>query len=205
VFDFFNIGLVLVIALIKVSFKTEFFSLGFIFIVGQIFLVLFYMLAIRMLHRSLTEKDEYSLLGKCKSFFYKIIDHQRTHSFWQLLRLHILSMVITSCMFYFSLIVMEAFGVVIPLSLFILGWGLSIIGSLIPLQGFFGFGSMEAGWFVPLTSAGLSQAFTLAISVNYHIVSLLFSFILFGIGAIYLFVRRHFHSNQNKPQHILPQ
>ena len=200
VFDFANVCVFLIAGLL-VFLKFNLIYLVFFVILSQLLIVSTYLILIRRISGFVAvDQTQLSVFGKVKNFFGEILAHQSTHSFYSLLRLHLLSCAIVLIMFFYSYILMSALGLHIAFQFFVIGWGFSLIGSFLPIQGFFGFGSMEAGWFFPLVLAGLSQPFSIALSINYHLISLMFSFGLFAFAGLVVLKQKRLRSHlDNKP------
>ena len=95
-----------------------------------------------------------------------------------------LSLALSLAMFADSALIVRALGVMAPLSLVLLGNSLSLLSGLLPIEAPLGVGTIEAGWALPLVSAGVSASASLAIAVDYHAVTLAYCAML-GLPALF--------------------
>jgi len=125
------------------------------------------------------EKNRHPTVVRAASFVSRSSESLSLHDVKRLFKLHGWSVAIAFAMIIYGVVAMKGFGVTLPLSALIIGAIISIAFSALPIDGFFSLGITQAGWAGALAYFGVSGPLALALSVNYHILTLLFCGILF--------------------------
>jgi glycosyltransferase 2 family protein len=90
------------------------------------------------------------------------------------------SMLITILSFTFTFFMVLSVGYTVPYGVVVIASSLSILGSLLPIYGVAGFGTVEGVWVLVLSYFNFGLESAIVLSFSFHIIQLLFS-ALFGI------------------------
>ncbi len=96
------------------------------------------------------------------------------------------SLVIIGFSMSFTYFLASTVGFFLPLPVLVIATTASILTTVLPIYGLGGFGTVEAAWTIVLTYFGYSASVAIIIAFSIHIVQLLFSVILGGIGWLNL-------------------
>lgn len=84
-----------------------------------------------------------------------------------------LSLPLWLLVFLFYAVLARGFGLQVPLAEAAFGSGLAVIANLLPINGFAGFGTQEAGWVVGFAALGVSREQALSTGIGAHLVQLM--------------------------------
>jgi len=123
---------------------------------------------------------------KAVNYIFNKLD-EMSRTFQKLTRtLFINSIIISICiwiMLYSSLYsLIEAMGIGVTFDLFLLASTFFLMTSIIPVQGFGGFGTLEGGWAISFMAVGVAKDAAISSGIIVHIISIIYLILLFIIG-----------------------
>ncbi len=181
-FDLISLGLILLISLLAMYTlfgNLLFFSFLILLIAIIIFLSIYY---IGKKQKKIKFKNK--SLNKISKFISLVFFNFSNRKGGNLILLFLQSIVINILMFIFAFVLITGLGLNVPLSIIIFGGALSILATLLPIQGLFNLGTLELGWIFPLVIFGVPKETAISISFSYHIITLLLTTLLFLVGLI---------------------
>lgn len=93
-------------------------------------------------------------------------------------------------MFVFTYYVLTVFGLSVSFLEAIVGGSIALAISLLPIQGALGFGTTEAALTIAFLLLGFEKELIISVGFGYHILSLVFTFLVGGYGFFWYFRRR---------------
>ncbi len=191
IFDIFGITLLFIVSI--------FFYLNNIYIktlvlitipILFIFLILFMKFAkiIRNIF-ILFSKGKNRFLNKISNSIVRIIDSSLNYSLTEKIKLLIISLIINFLMFIFGYTIVIGLGSNLSIWAVFVGGTLAVLTTILPIQGLFNIGTLELGWSLTYVLVGMTTEQAILTGFSYHIINILFTFIIFVISLLILFTR----------------
>jgi uncharacterized protein (TIRG00374 family) len=135
------------------------------------------------------------LMVKLKDFILEVIKESINYKKIKILAIMIISISINLLMFIFGYLLMKSFGVDLSVWAIFVGGTLAFFITIIPIQGLFNFGTLEAAWTVSYMIVGLSKEQAIATGFSYHLVNLAFTIIMALLGFSIIAMTKMSHHN----------
>jgi uncharacterized protein (TIRG00374 family) len=119
---------------------------------------------------------------KLKEFILEVINESTSYKKINIIIVIGISIAINSFMFIFGYLLMLSFGVSLSIWAIFVGGTLAFFITIIPIQGLFNFGTLEAAWTVSYMLVGLSKEQAIATGFGYHLINLAFTIIMALLG-----------------------
>lgn len=127
---------------------------------------------------------------KIKNFISEIVIESSKYNLSRKVKIVLISLTINSLMFIFGYLLMKSFGVGLSIWAIFVGGTLAFFITIIPIQGLFNFGTLEAAWTVSYMLVGLSKEQAIITGFSYHIINILFTIVMFLIGIINNYLKK---------------
>jgi hypothetical protein len=122
------------------------------------------------------------LINKISNFILLVLSNLSRRNKKEIVFIAIFSFIIFSLLFFVAYLLIRALGLEIPIYLVIIGGALSVLATLIPIQGPLNLGTVELGFIFPFVIYGIIKEQAISVSFGYHLFVLIFSLLLFFVG-----------------------